>query len=109
MSLHPRAKWACRKKASTCHRVITVHDVSKSHASLVLGRCLLVSLFTGNMFPSVGSDNKSPFKRLYGKKPEYSDLRVIGSACYPCLRPHVSHKLDPRSLQCVFVGYSSQY
>ena len=65
--------------------------------------------FVGNMLPAVGSDKKSPFEKLYGEKPDYASLRVVGSACYPCLRPLMSHKLEPRSLQCVFIGYSSQY
>lgn len=43
--------------------------------------------FIGNLLPSVSSSNKSPFERLYGKKPEYSDLRAIGFACYTCLIP----------------------
>ncbi|CAA7042355.1 unnamed protein product [Microthlaspi erraticum] len=36
-------------------------------------------------------------------------LRVFGSACYPYLRPVADHKLEPRSLQCVFIGYSAQH
>lgn len=62
-----------------------------------------------NMLPAVGSDSTSPYEKLFGSKPEYTALRVIGSVCYPCLRPWASHKLEPRSLQCVFLGYSSQY
>lgn len=33
-------------------------------------------------------------------------LEVFGCACYPLLRPHSSYKLNPRSKQCIFVGYS---
>lgn len=65
--------------------------------------------YLSNLLPSVESDCKSPYQKLFGSKPDYSALRVIGSACYPCLRPYTSHKLEPRSLQCVFLGYSSQY
>lgn len=44
---------------------------------------------------------------MFKKKPSYRALRAFGSACYPCLRALQVHKFDPKSLQCVFVGYSS--
>lgn len=36
-------------------------------------------------------------------------LRVFGSACYPCLRHYTKHKFDPRSLTCIFLGYSEKH
>ena len=33
-------------------------------------------------------------------------MRVFDCACWPNLRPYNSHKLQPRSIQCVFLGYS---
>ncbi|CAA7036250.1 unnamed protein product [Microthlaspi erraticum] len=65
--------------------------------------------FICNLLPMDVLENCSPFEVLFGKKPEYSMLRVFGSACYPYLRPLADHKLEPRSLQCVFIGYSSQH
>lgn len=62
-----------------------------------------------NLLPSVILNNKSPHELLFQTKPDYSSLRVFGSACYPCLRSIQAHKLEPKSLQCVFLGYSSQY
>lgn len=63
--------------------------------------------YISNLLPSSALDNKSPFEMLFKEKPSYRSLRVFGSACYPCLRPLQDHKFDPKSLQCVFVGYSS--
>lgn len=63
--------------------------------------------YIGNILPSSAIEQQSPFQKLFGKKPDYSALRVIGSACYLCLRPAADHKLEPRSLQCVFLGYNS--
>lgn len=51
----------------------------------------------------------SPFERLMKYKPDYSALRVFGSACYPCLRPMTTNKFEPRSIKCVFLGYNAQY
>lgn len=66
--------------------------------------------FLGNLLPSSSlSDNRNPYEALFNKKPEYSALRIFGSACYPSLRPYASNKLDPRSLQCVFLGYNEKY
>lgn len=38
--------------------------------------------------------------------PYVSKLRVFGCLCYPWLRPYSFHKLDPKSIACVFLGYS---
>jgi hypothetical protein len=37
---------------------------------------------------------------------DYLFLKTFGCACWPNLWPYNSHKLQPRSLQCVFLGYS---
>ena len=42
----------------------------------------------------------------FGQKPDYSLLRVFRCACWPNLRPYNSRKLEFRSQQCVFLGYS---
>jgi hypothetical protein len=53
--------------------------------------------------------NKSPLEVLFHKPPDYSLLKVFGCLCWPCLRPYTSHKLDFRSLPCVFLGYSPSH
>lgn len=65
--------------------------------------------YISNLLPAASRNNKSPSELLLGQKPDYSHLRVLNSACYPCLRPVTDHKFEPRSLLCVFLGYSSQY
>ncbi|OMO78631.1 Integrase, catalytic core [Corchorus capsularis] len=59
-----------------------------------------------NRQPSRVLDWKSPFELLYNKSPDYSCLRVFGSKCFPFLRSHSKNKLEPRSLPCIFLGYS---
>jgi hypothetical protein len=50
--------------------------------------------------------NKSPFEILFKIQPDYKFLKVFGSACWPNLRPYNANKLQPRSVQCLFLGYS---
>lgn len=37
--------------------------------------------------------------------PPFAALKTFGYACYPYLRPYNKHKLKPRSVECVFLGY----
>jgi hypothetical protein len=46
---------------------------------------------------------------LFHEKPQYSGLRTFGCACWPNLRPFNTHKLQFRSKQCIFLGYSSMH
>ncbi|GMP89176.1 hypothetical protein CsSME_00040856 [Camellia sinensis var. sinensis] len=34
-----------------------------------------------------------------------SGYKIFGCRCYPWLRPYTSHKLQPKSIPCVFIGY----
>jgi transposase InsO family protein len=62
--------------------------------------------FLINRLPSPVLNNKSPFEVLFKHSPDYNFLKVFGCACWPHLRPYNQHKLDFRSKQCVFLGYS---
>jgi hypothetical protein len=48
-------------------------------------------------------------KHLLGKQPDYSLLCTFGCACWPNLRPYITHKLAFRSTCCVFLGYNNQH
>ena len=59
-----------------------------------------------NRLPSPVIGNVSPYLKLFQTPPNYNKLRVFGSLCYPWLRPYTKHKLESRSLPCIFLGYS---
>jgi hypothetical protein len=59
-----------------------------------------------NLLPSRVIQMKTPTELLLGHKPVYSHLRIFGSACWPNLRPYITHKLAFCSTKCVFIGYS---
>lgn len=64
------------------------------------------AVFTMNRIPSSHNVNTTPFEILFKEKPNYNELRVFGSLCYPWLKPYSPHKLAPKSSRCVFLGYS---
>ncbi|KAK1604353.1 hypothetical protein QYE76_028026 [Lolium multiflorum] len=47
----------------------------------------------------------TPHHLLYGAPPAYDDLRIFGCRCYPNTAAIPAHKLAPRSLPRVFLGY----
>lgn len=60
-----------------------------------------------NILPSTSINNDIPFQKLFNKPPPYTQLRVFGCLCYPNL--HTTHKLEPRSTPCVFLGYPTNH
>ena len=47
----------------------------------------------------------TPFKRLFGRKPDVSNLRVFGCIALKHIPDAKRSKLDKKSSKCVFVGY----
>lgn len=62
-----------------------------------------------NHLPTRVLQNKSPFEALFSQAPSYDHFRLFGCRVYPYLRDYVDHKLSPRSLPCIFLGYFVQY
>ena len=70
---------------------------------------LLTAVHTLNLLPSSSINNLIPFTRLFKLPVSYSHLRVFGCLCYPNSLSTSPHKLAPRSMACVFLGYPSTH
>lgn len=62
-----------------------------------------------NRLPSTAINNISFYYALFNRYPDYSSLKVFGSACYPNLRAYNSHKFAYHKTKCVFLGISGQH
>lgn len=58
-----------------------------------------------NRHPTKTLQHHTPYFALYGAHPSYTHLRVFGCNCYPNISATTPHKLAPRSVMCVFLGY----
>lgn len=70
-----------------------------------MGESVLTAVYTINRVPTTVIGGMPPYECLYGKKPNYSELRVFGSTCFVLLPERERHKLGQNNVLCVFLGY----
>lgn len=100
-------------RAERKHRHITETGLKKVFNALAPAS-YWVDAFTSatyiiNRLPSKLLQNKSPFELLFGASPNYDTFRIFGCRVFPYLRDYAPHKLAPRSISCVFIGYNTNY
>lgn len=67
------------------------------------------AIYLINRLPTPLLNWDSPYNKLFGSTPCYTDLCTFGCSCYPHLGNYFSNKLLPRSVECIFLGYNSQH
>ena len=67
------------------------------------------AVFLLNRLPSTAINLDTPYFNLQGVHPNYSFLRVFGSKCFPYTWDTQKNKFDPKTIPCVFMGYSDQH
>lgn len=80
-----------------------------SHSSLKLefwDDAFSTAVYLINRLPTQVHQQISSLEKIFGSKPNYSFLKTFGCLCYPSLRSYNKHKVDPRSIPCLFLGYS---
>ncbi|CAH9137975.1 unnamed protein product [Cuscuta epithymum] len=70
---------------------------------------VLTATFIINRLPSPTLHGVSPYEKLFHSAPDLSGMRVFGCACFPNFNATSANKISPRSVQCVFLGYASEY
>ena len=60
-----------------------------------------------NRCPTKALDNITPFEAYSGRKPGIAHLKIFGSLCYVHVPTQLRHKLEPKSMKGVFVGYAT--
>ncbi|KAA8544767.1 hypothetical protein F0562_019529 [Nyssa sinensis] len=100
-------------KAERMHRSITELGLAMMFHAQLPSRfwldCFSTTVFLLNRLPSITLDMDSSYARMYGKVPDYGTFRVFGSQCFPYLGAYCRNKLEPKSLPCVFLGYSTKH
>ena len=94
------------------HKQIVASGLSMLHHSNLpfsyWSNAFSTAVYLLNRIPSFVLNFISPWEKLYGHKPPLHALKTFGCAVYPYLRPYVSSKFDPKSSQCLFLGYPPQ-
>jgi hypothetical protein len=58
-----------------------------------------------NKLPTPLLNMSSPWEQLHTIKPDISYLKTFGCKCFPSLSPYNTHKLQPKTTPCIFLGY----
>ena len=113
ISHHVSCSYAHQQNGSAERKHRHIVEVGLSllaHASMPLkfwDEAFITATYLINRLPSKVINNETPLERLHHQSPDYTVLRTFGCACWPNLRPYNSRKLEFRSKQCVFLGYSN--
>jgi len=67
------------------------------------------AIYLINRLPTACLNFAIPYSILFNKDPDFAFLKNFGCACFPLLKPYHSHKLDFKSEECIFLGYSQIY
>ena len=91
-----------------CH-IVEIGLSLLTHASMPLTYwtyAFVTAVYLINRMPTPTLHFSSFFDKLFKSPPNYTKLRVFGCLCYSWLRPYSQHKLDSRSIPCIFLCYS---
>lgn len=70
------------------------------------GEAVATANYLLNLLPTAVIKGATPFELWWGKKPNYSHLRVFGSEAYVHVPDEKRRKLDPKAKKMIFIGYA---
>jgi hypothetical protein len=72
-------------------------------------KAFTTAVYLMNCLPSSALNFETPYFALHGTHPNYPSLRAFGSKCFPYTWDIRKHKFDPKTLPCIFIGYSEKH
>ncbi|RVW62428.1 Retrovirus-related Pol polyprotein from transposon RE1 [Vitis vinifera] len=78
-------------------------------SSVSMGRSFFHCCLPNKSLASFALNSETPYFALHGTHPDYTSLRVFGSKCFPYTWDTRQHKFDPKTVLCIFVGYSDKH
>ncbi|XP_074300923.1 uncharacterized protein LOC141632261 [Silene latifolia] len=69
------------------------------------GECALTAAYLTNRTPTPLLGNKTPYEIVYHKKPDLTNLRVLGCLCYAHNQDKPRDKFAEWGKRCLFLGY----
>ena len=64
-----------------------------------------IAVYLHNRSPTAALKDETPFQRLFGRRPDISNLRVFGCVSYVHVPDSQRRKLDAKAHRAIFVGY----
>jgi hypothetical protein len=58
-----------------------------------------------NRLPTPNLNHKTPWEMVFHAPPDLIHLKSFGCQCFPLSTPYIAHKLHPKTIPCVFLGY----
>jgi histone deacetylase 1/2 len=89
-----------------CVRALLIQSAAPSS---FWAEALNTATYLINRRPCRSTGVTTPHELLLGAPPCYDELRVFGCLCYPNITSTTPHKLSPRSVACVFLGYPGDH
>ena len=92
------------------HRTIVEHGLTLLAFALMpikyWDEAFRASVYLNNRLPTFVLHHKTPLEVLFKTLPNYSFLKIFGCFYFPNIRSYNKHKLQFRSIECTFLGYS---
>ena len=67
---------------------------------------LATAIYLWNRSPTKSVEGKTPYKAVYGEKPNVGHLKVFGCSAYSYIPKDEGQKLDSKACKCIFLEYS---
>ncbi|CAL8992477.1 unnamed protein product [Prunus brigantina] len=83
----------------------TLHDRRMPY--YLWAEAIHIAVYILNRCPTKSLNNITPFEAYSGRKPGIAHLSIFGSLCYVHVPSEPRHKLEPKSVKGVFVGYAT--